>query len=100
LVHGRELSPGGKYIRTQPLVNKDKILLPQLHIKLGLMKNFVKAMNKHGKRFEYLRNKFPKLNDAKLKEGIYIGSQIRGIINDDIFVHLLTGTVKSGWLTF
>jgi hypothetical protein len=32
------------------------------------MKNFVQAMNKHGKGFEYLREKFPKLSDAKLKE--------------------------------
>jgi hypothetical protein len=29
-----------------------KIRLPTLHIKLGLMKNFVQAMNKHGKVFE------------------------------------------------
>jgi hypothetical protein len=48
--------PGGKYARSQSLVDKDKLLLPPLHIKLGLMKIFVKAMNKHGKRFEYLRN--------------------------------------------
>ena len=30
------------------------------------MKNFVKAMGKHGKGFEYLREKFPKLGDSKL----------------------------------
>jgi len=45
------------------------------------MKNFVKAMNKHGKGFEHLREKFPKLGDAKLNEGIFIGPQIREIIN-------------------
>jgi hypothetical protein len=56
------------------------------------MKNFVKAVNKHGKGFEYLRDKFPKLSDAKLKEGIFIGPQIRGIIKDDLFVHLPTET--------
>jgi hypothetical protein len=37
------------------------------------MENFVKAMNKYGKDFEYLRDKFPKLSDAKLKEDIFIG---------------------------
>ena len=56
-------------------------MLPPLDIKLGLMKNFVKAMNKHGKGFEHLREKFPKLGDAKLNEGIFIGPQIREIIN-------------------
>jgi hypothetical protein len=32
------------------------------------MKNFVNAMNKYGKCSEYLRDNFPKLSDAKLKE--------------------------------
>jgi len=41
------------------------------------MKNFVKDMKKCGKNFEYLREKFPKLSDDKLKEGIFIGLQIR-----------------------
>jgi len=43
------------------------------------MKNFIEAMKKHGKGFEYLREKFMKLNDDKLKECIYIGPQIREI---------------------
>ena len=64
------------------------------------MKNFVKVMNKHGKDFEYLRDKSLKLSDAKLKEVIFIGQQIPGIINDDLFVNLLTVTEKSTWLTF
>jgi hypothetical protein len=97
---GENSVPGGKYVRNQALVDKDKILLLPLHIKLGLMKNFVKAMNKHGKHFEYLREKFPKLSDAKLKEGIFIGLQIRGIIDDDVFEHLSPETEKSAWLTF
>jgi len=38
-------------------------------------------MNKHGKGFEYLREKFPKLNDDKLIEGIFIGPQICEILS-------------------
>ena len=63
------------------------------------MKNFVKAMNKHGMGFEHLRETFPKLGDAKLKEGIFTGLKIREIINDP-FVHLLMENDKSEWLTF
>jgi len=37
------------------------------------MKNFVKGMDKTGLGFEYLRNKFPNVSDAKIKEGIFIG---------------------------
>jgi len=32
---------------------------PSLHIKLGLMKNFVKRIDKRDRGFEYVRNKFP-----------------------------------------
>jgi hypothetical protein len=41
------------------------------------MKNFVKAMDKNGDGFLFLKLKFPKLNDAKIKEGIFVGPQIR-----------------------
>jgi len=58
------------------------------------MKNFVQAS------IEYLREKFPKLRDAKLKAGILIGPQICEIVNDDPSEHLLTETEKSAWLTF
>ena len=61
------------------------------------MKNFVKAMNKG---FEYSREKFPKLSDAKLKEGIFIEPQICEITNDYLFEHLLTETEKSLWIMF
>ena len=57
----------------QPLVEPSKILLPSLHLKLGLMKNFVKAMNQEEVAFTY---SFPRLSEAKLKEGIFIGPQI------------------------
>jgi len=58
------------------------------------MKNFIKAMNKHGRGFEHLREKFPKLGDAKLKECIFVEPQVREIINGP-FVHLLTKNEKS-----
>ena len=39
------------------------------------MKNFVQSMDKTGRGFEYVRNKFPNVSDAKIKEGIFIGRQ-------------------------
>ena len=39
----------------EPLVSSANILLPPLHIKLGLMKNFVKAMNRDGDGFKLLK---------------------------------------------
>jgi len=42
-----------------------------------------------------LREKFPKLSDAKLKEDVSIGPKIRVIINNDLSEHLLTETEES-----
>jgi len=38
--------PGEKNVVTPPLVLLEKINLPPLHKKLGLLKNFVKIMDK------------------------------------------------------
>jgi hypothetical protein len=35
--------------------------------------------------FMYLKHKFPRLSDAKIKEGIFVGHQIREIIKDKQF---------------
>ncbi|ERL91387.1 hypothetical protein D910_08719, partial [Dendroctonus ponderosae] len=43
---GKSLTPGLKNVSQQPLVPSDKIFLQPLHLKLGLMKNFVKAIKK------------------------------------------------------
>ena len=63
-------------MENQPLVGLSKILLPSMHLNLGLMKNFVKSMNQEKAAFTYLREKFPRLSKAKLKEGSFIGPQI------------------------
>jgi len=46
-------------VENKPLVEPSKILLPSMHLKLGLMKNVVKAMNQEEATFTYVREKFP-----------------------------------------
>jgi len=75
-------------------------LLPPLHIKLGLMKNFVKAMDKARLAFQYIRDKFPRISGAKVKEGVIIGPQIRELLEDSAFDRILKGKEKAGWRTF
>ncbi|KAK3882315.1 hypothetical protein Pcinc_013307 [Petrolisthes cinctipes] len=41
--------------------------MPPLHIKLGLMKQFVKALNQESAAFKYLLEFFPKLSETKIK---------------------------------
>jgi len=42
------LQPGSANVIKPPLVNETKILIPPLHLKLGLMKQFVQALDKEG----------------------------------------------------
>ena len=42
-------------MENQPLVEPSKNLLLSIHFKLGVMENFVKAMNQVGAAFTYLR---------------------------------------------
>jgi hypothetical protein len=41
-------------VENQPLVEPNKILLSSMHLKLGLMANFVKAMDQEEAAFPYL----------------------------------------------
>jgi len=77
-----------------------KILLPPLPIKLGLLKNFVKGMDRTGSAFKYLAEKFPRLSEAKIKEGGFVGPHIRKLFIDNMFNNLLQGDEKKAWDAF
>ena len=94
------LNPGSHNVIREPLIERSTILLPPLHIKLGLMKNFTKVLDKQGQCFMYSRKKFEILSDAKIKEGIFDGPQIRKMIKNKNFIHYMNEIEKSAWLTF
>jgi hypothetical protein len=96
----RQLTPGSKNVQHEPLVERSHILLPPLHIKLGLMKNFVKAMNRDGPGYQYLHSQFPQLSNAKIKEGIFVGPQIRKTICDPNFEPVLSKKELAAWKAF
>ena len=60
-----DLAVDYKNIINEPLVNRDRIILPPLYITLGLMKQFVKALDKDGDCFNYIAKTFPGLNLEK-----------------------------------
>jgi hypothetical protein len=41
-------------VENQPLVKPSKILLPSMNLKLGMIKNFVKALDQEEAAFTYL----------------------------------------------
>jgi len=63
------------------------------------MKNFVKSMDKTSRGFEYLRNKFPNVSDTKSGEGIFIGPEIRELMQDKQFDENLNETEINAWLS-
>lgn len=58
-----------KNVVAPPLVERHRFILPALHIKLGLMKNFVRAMDREGEGFRHLKTVFNKISDEKIKAG-------------------------------
>ena len=72
-------------IINNPLVDRDRILFPPLHIKLGLIKQFTKALDKNGDCFTYMWQAFPGLTMEKLKAGILDSPQIWQHIRDPEF---------------
>ena len=86
--------PGKQSLKENPLVDMNKVLPPPLHIKLGLMKNFMKALHKNGAAFQHLSTA------AKPKEGIFVGPQIREVLKDNDFEELLNLNELRAWEAF
>jgi len=54
-------------------------------------------MDQNGAAFMYLKNKFPGTRDAKIKEKVFVGPQIRELIKDVIFEDQLREMAKEAW---
>ena len=99
-----QLAAGENNILYKPLVPRDKIIFLLLHIKLGLIEQFVKALDKEGSCFEYICKALPGGAIEKLKTGIFDSPDIKKLIKSQNvvtsinkleskrFVHFLTAT--------
>ena len=99
----------------KPLIPIEKILLPPLHIKLGIVKNFIKSLDKNGPAFLELQKNFPRLSTMKIKEGILLylfnqivcfinkivgilnGPDIRRLTRSELFEDALNATEQKAW---
>ena len=73
-----------------PLVNPKKVLMPLLHIKLGLIKQLVKKLNPEGDAFKHIQELFPKLSEAKVKAGVFVGPQVKQLMKSAVFFEKLS----------
>ena len=95
-----DLAVGDKNIINEPVVNRDRNILPRLHIKLGLMKQFVKALDKDGDCFNYIAKTFPGLSMEKLKAGIFDEPQICKLMQDQNFTACMTAAERAAWCLY
>ncbi|CAH0547602.1 unnamed protein product [Brassicogethes aeneus] len=79
------------------LVPPEKIILPPLHIKLGIVKNFLKVVAKRDEVFRCLRDIFPRISDVKLKNGVLNGPDIRKLVKSEDFDRVLVDNEIVAW---
>ncbi|GBM21348.1 hypothetical protein AVEN_149917-1 [Araneus ventricosus] len=91
------LTAAEKNVINATLVPPEKVLLPPLHIKLELMKQFIKSLPKDRECFRCLCSTFPKLSEAKLKEGVFTGPDIQKLLSDSLFSETMGDKEKEAW---
>ena len=77
-----DYSVGESSVVAEPLVDRDNIIIPPLHVKLNLVKNFIKSLDKTGEAIQFLKEKLSKLSVFKIQEGVFTGLDIKKIMKD------------------
>ena len=75
-------------------------MLPPLHIKLGLVKQFVTALDFEGEPFQQIRAMYPKLSEAKAKGGIFTGPQVKVLLASETLEGKMNDVEKAAWRGF
>jgi len=96
----KEFAPGSYNVKHLPLVEANKVLLPPLHIKLGMAKQFVKALSHTSRAFQHIRSMFPKLSEAKVKAGVFVGLQIRKMLASIELEESMNDMERNAWKAF
>jgi len=95
-----KLAVGENNVKNESLVDRDRILLPPLHIQLGVMKQFEKMLDKNGDCFRYIHNRCLATSYEKVKARIFDGSQIRKLMKDLAFVSHMTVVESAAWCSY
>ena len=91
-------TPGLKNISSMPLIDPRSVIIPPLHLKLGLVKSFIKTICKKSQNFSaFMASKFPSLSKAKILEGVLTGPQIRKLFLHNSLIDHLNDDETSCW---
>ena len=92
-------SPETKNVANQPHVDQCSVVsTPPYYI--GPNDIFVKALDRNGRAFPFLCDKFPSLSTGKIKVGIFIDPQLRRLFRDLQFDLALSDDEKTAWSAF
>ena len=94
------MRPGSYNVIREPLVKETKILLPPLHIKLGLIKQYVKALCVTSEAFKEISAMFPKLSADKIRNGIFTGPQVRKMLQSENLEIKMNEPEREAWIAF
>ena len=83
-----------------PIVSRDTIIFPPFHIKLGLMKQFVKALSVDDECIQHLLCTYSGLSYENIKAGVFDGPQIRTLERDQGFTQAMNHKEKVAWSSF
>lgn len=82
------------------LVDQQRIIIPPLHVMMGLYSSFIKCVQNNEFLFEYLESALPCVSKAKHKEGVLTGGDIRKLIDDQTFYNFLNDQESYAWESF
>jgi hypothetical protein len=89
-----------KNIVSESLIPREKILLPPLHLKIGLMTQLMKKFVENEKILKYIQSVFPRLSFAKISNGVFNGPDIRKLVKDKNFSKVLNRNQNRAWDAF
>jgi hypothetical protein len=87
-------------IVAEPLVPLEKVLLPPLHIKIEIMTQIMKVFVQRPELSKFIHEKFPRLSEAKIQNGVFNGPDIRSLMKDKKFPKILSKQEKRVWEAF
>ena len=93
----REIMKIEKNVVAETLVDRDKILLLPVHIKLGLMKQFINSLSKKRSCFDYLFRKFLVLRMDQLKAIIFDELQIKELMKSPHLQDSMNNSEAAAW---
>ena len=96
----KQMTVGETNVLYEPLVPRNKIIFPSLHIKLEPMKQFVKAIDKEGTCFEYICKAFPGVTIEKLKKRYIRRSRYQKTYKDQNFITSMNELESKAWRSF